>query len=188
MPGGRDRGVLSGEEPPIRARAVSDAARRAPDVPPVPAGGCSNGAPVRPGQEAPGGVRERRRFNLPEKFILIQGEARNSCAEAASSRRGGRMIAYTKTDRAILRPPVFHPRRPNRQSRVRLRVVGGEKFELTAVPAARERLRMGLAKARTRGRACGLTPGFFECAEIEMTRAFPLPSWERDARLVSEAN
>ena len=67
-------------------------------------------------------------------------------SEVAGNRTGGRRTAVLTLDRAI-------PDRPS-----------SSLFELTAVPAARERLRMGGQKWPTRGRACGLTPGFFEMA------------------------
>ena len=59
---------------------------------------------------------------------------------AGSSRRGGRRTAYTnQTERS--------PDRPS-----------SSLFELTAVPAARERLRMGGQKWPTAGRPCGFRP------------------------------
>jgi len=56
-------------------------------------------------------------------------------------RAGGRRTTVFTLDRAI-------PDRPS-----------SSLFELTAVPAARERLRMGGEKSPTAGRPCGLTPG-----------------------------
>jgi len=108
-------------------------------------------------------------------------------SEVAGNRTGGRRTAVLTLDRAI-------PDRPS-----------SSLFELTAVPAARERLRMGLAKARTRGRAlgarqqakrslkagqkCGLRPSSLKSPMLVIRhgvkRHAPTlsPSWERKQKL-----